>query len=86
MLLSHLFWSWSGFNLNFLLCQADGGVQVIKEKQLGHLGVPSTAQSVKSATEFKPFSFEERDKERILRKEEKLREVIQFIPCHESRR
>lgn len=39
---------------------------------------------MKSATEVKPFSFEERDKERILRKEEKLREVIQLIPFHQS--
>lgn len=52
-----------------------GGVQVLKEKPLGHLGVPSTAHLTKSSTKVKPFSFEERDKERIHKKEEKLKEL-----------
>lgn len=51
------------------------GVHFVKEKQVCHLGVPSTVQTVKTTTEVKPFSFEERDRERIQRKEEKLREL-----------
>lgn len=47
----------------------------MKEKPLGHLGVPYTAQTIKTTTAVKPFSFEERDKARIQRKEEKLKEV-----------
>lgn len=50
----------------------------MKEKPLGHLGVPYTAQMVKTTTAVKPFSFEERDKERIMRKEEKLKEVLRL--------
>ena len=52
-----------------------GGVQVMKEKPLGHLGVPCTAQITRSTTEPKPFSFEEREKERMQRKEERLKEL-----------
>lgn len=54
---------------------------MIREKQLGHLGVPYTAQTAKTTTEVKPFSFAERDKERSQRKEEKLKEVSRNHFC-----
>ncbi len=59
--------------------QENGGVQVIKEKPVGHLGVPFNAQTVKTTTEIKPFSFDEREKERIQRHEEKIKEVLVFL-------
>ncbi|XP_034255940.1 targeting protein for Xklp2 homolog [Thrips palmi] len=61
-----------------------GGVQILREKPLGHLGVPYTAQTVKTTTEVKPFSFEERDKERIQRKEEKLKELQKQLSAKPS--
>lgn len=54
--------------------EENGGVQVVKEKPVGHFGVPFNAQTIKTTTAVKPFSFDEREKERILRREEKLKE------------
>ncbi|KAK3932182.1 Targeting protein for Xklp2-like protein [Frankliniella fusca] len=55
--------------------EENGGVQVVKEKPVGHLGVPFNGQTVKTTTEVKPFSFDEREKERLLRRDEKLKEL-----------
>ena len=52
------------------------GVKCVSEKELHHFGIP-TARTVeqKRRTKVQPFSFEERDRQRLKKKEETIQNV-----------
>lgn len=52
------------------------GVKCVSEKEVHHFGIP-TARTVeqKRRTQVQPFSFEERDRQRLKKKEETIQKV-----------
>lgn len=52
------------------------GVKCVSEKEVHHFGIP-TARTVeqKRRTKIQPFSFEERDRQRLKKKEEAIQKV-----------
>ena len=52
------------------------GVKCVSEKEVPHFGIP-TARTVeqKRRTKVQPFSFEERDRQRLKKKEETIQKV-----------